>query len=137
MFIKDMRNEITKQFKGPSDICNIFYAGMKNILLVTPSAVILFDTELKTTVSEIKVANVRHAFWSPDMSMVALLSKHSTSSYGVRTLTASDCDCQQAAGAAQPDARGDPRQERGLGRRRHFRVHDAEPHQIRAASGVS
>ena len=78
VFIKDMRNEITKQFKGPSDICNIFYAGMKNILLVTPNSVILFDTELKTQVAEIQLAGVRYAIWSPDMSMVALLSKHST-----------------------------------------------------------
>ncbi|KAJ3382907.1 hypothetical protein HDU92_004501, partial [Lobulomyces angularis] len=75
--IKDLKNEITKQFKTPANIIDIFFAGSKNILLTTTNSVILYDTELRTNVSEISVqAAVRQVIWAADMSMVALLSKH-------------------------------------------------------------
>lgn len=50
---------------------------MKNILFLTPTSVVLYDTELKTQVAQITVSGVRYACWSSDMSLVALLSKHS------------------------------------------------------------
>ncbi|KAJ3292189.1 hypothetical protein HK104_005514 [Borealophlyctis nickersoniae] len=76
IFIKDLKNETTKQFKPPSTVTDIFYAGTKNLLLTTATSVILYDTELRTSVAELSVNGVRYAVWSPDMSMVALLSKH-------------------------------------------------------------
>ncbi|KAJ3090043.1 hypothetical protein HK102_004843, partial [Quaeritorhiza haematococci] len=76
ILIKDLKNETTKQFRAPQNINDIFYAGTKNLLLTTTTSVILYDIELRTTVAEINVNGVRYAIWSPDMSMVALLSKH-------------------------------------------------------------
>lgn len=55
ILIKDMRNEVTKQFKAPMNVCDVFYAGTKNILLTTQSSVILFDTEMRQNVAEINV----------------------------------------------------------------------------------
>lgn len=74
-----MKNEITKQFKGPVDTCDIFYAGLKNIIVVTKSTVHLFDTELRTSISEIPLFGVRHVIWSADMQFVAFLSKNGNS----------------------------------------------------------
>ncbi|TPX35194.1 hypothetical protein SeMB42_g07204 [Synchytrium endobioticum] len=76
ILIKDLKHEVTKQFKLPISVNDIFYAGTKTILLTTPTSVILYDTELKSSVAELNVNSVRYAVWSPDMSMVALLSKH-------------------------------------------------------------
>lgn len=76
VLIKDMRNEVTKQFATPLNCTDVFYAGTKNILITTSTSVVLYDTELRENVAEINVAGVRHVVWSPDMSMVALLSKH-------------------------------------------------------------
>ena len=72
-----MKNEITKQFKAPAGIVDMFYAGTRNLLLNTATSVILFDTELRTNVAELSVPAVRYVIWSTDMSMVALVSKHS------------------------------------------------------------
>lgn len=76
VMIKDMRNEVTKQFATPPNCTDVFYAGTKNVLITTTTSVLLYDTELRENVAEINVAGVRHVVWSPDMSMVALLSKH-------------------------------------------------------------
>jgi coatomer protein complex subunit alpha (xenin) len=78
IFIKDLNNEVTKQFKAPANVNDIFFAGTKNLLISTPTSCILFDTELKQSVAELNVNSVRYAVWSPDMNLVALLSKHST-----------------------------------------------------------
>ncbi|KAJ3129796.1 hypothetical protein HK100_008413 [Physocladia obscura] len=74
--IKDLANQPTKNFKTPGLVNDIFYGGSKNLILVTPTSVILFDTELKTSVAELNVSGVRYAVWSPDQSMVALFSKN-------------------------------------------------------------
>lgn len=71
-----MKNEITKQFKGPPDTLNIFDGGLKNIIVVTKSTVYLYDTELRTSVAELPIFGVRHVIWSADMQYVALLSKN-------------------------------------------------------------
>lgn len=76
VFIRDLKNENTKQFKPPANVVDIFYAGTKNLMMATPTSVVLFDTELRQTVSELNVNGVRYTVWSPDMSLVALLSKH-------------------------------------------------------------
>ncbi|KAI8815873.1 coatomer WD associated region-domain-containing protein [Fimicolochytrium jonesii] len=76
IYIKDLRNEMVKQFKPPSTVQDIQYAGSKNILLITSTSVILFDTELRTSLGELNVTGVRYVVWAPDMSVVAFISKH-------------------------------------------------------------
>ncbi|KAJ3344084.1 hypothetical protein HDU93_003247 [Gonapodya sp. JEL0774] len=76
IYIKDLHNEVTKQFKAPANVSDIFYAGTKNILIATPTTITLYDTEVRSTVSELSVNGVRYVVWSPDMNIVALLSKH-------------------------------------------------------------
>lgn len=44
---------------------------------MTSTSVVLFDVEAKVPVNEMSTNGVRQAIWSHDMSMVALLSKHS------------------------------------------------------------
>ncbi|KAI8925560.1 coatomer WD associated region-domain-containing protein [Entophlyctis helioformis] len=77
VFIKDLSNTVTKQFKAPPNVGEIFYAGGKNILLSTPTSVILYDTEVRAPLGEVSVSGVRYVVWSSDQSTVALLSKHS------------------------------------------------------------
>ncbi|KAJ3305877.1 hypothetical protein HDU76_004940 [Blyttiomyces sp. JEL0837] len=74
--IYDLSNNPTKNFKTPAVITDIFHAGSKNLLLVSSTSVILFDSELRSTVADLNVSGVRYAVWSPDQSMVALLSKN-------------------------------------------------------------
>ncbi|KAI8854997.1 coatomer WD associated region-domain-containing protein [Chytridium lagenaria] len=74
--IKDLQNTPTKQFKTPGVVIDIFNAGPKHILMTTSSSVILFDVELRNAAAELNVGGVRYAVWSPDGSMVALLSKN-------------------------------------------------------------
>ncbi|KAI8921109.1 coatomer WD associated region-domain-containing protein [Powellomyces hirtus] len=74
--IKDLKNEAVKQFKPNMTVQDIFYAGAKNMILTTATSVVLYDTELRTSVAELSVNGVRYVVWSPDMSMVAFLSKH-------------------------------------------------------------
>ncbi|KAI9098808.1 coatomer WD associated region-domain-containing protein [Phlyctochytrium arcticum] len=76
IFIKDLNDEAVKAFRPGMAVNEIHYAGAKNILLITPTSVVLYDTELRQATSELTVNGVRYIVWSPDMSMVALLSKH-------------------------------------------------------------
>ncbi|KND01360.1 coatomer subunit alpha [Spizellomyces punctatus DAOM BR117] len=76
IYIKDLKNETVKQFKPTVTVNDIYYAGAKNILLITSTSVVLYDIELRTSVAELTVNGVRYVVWSPDMSMVAFLSKH-------------------------------------------------------------
>ncbi|KAI8613530.1 coatomer WD associated region-domain-containing protein [Chytriomyces sp. MP71] len=76
IIIKDLANQPTKNFKPPGLVNDIFYGGSKNLILVTPTSVMLFDTELRSTIAELNVSGVRYAVWSPDQSMVALFSKN-------------------------------------------------------------
>ncbi|KAJ3109062.1 hypothetical protein HDU97_009180 [Phlyctochytrium planicorne] len=76
VIIKDLQNTPTKEFKTPGVVVDIFNAGPKNILMTTASSVILFDVEMRNSVAELNVGGVRYAVWSPDGSMVALLSKN-------------------------------------------------------------
>ncbi|KAJ1339880.1 hypothetical protein BSLG_005540 [Batrachochytrium salamandrivorans] len=76
ILIKDLSNTVTKQFKAPASASDIFYAGGKNLLVSTPTSMILFDTEVRAVVAELAVSGVRYIVWSADQSTVALLSKH-------------------------------------------------------------
>ncbi|KAJ3093508.1 hypothetical protein HK100_006568 [Physocladia obscura] len=57
IFIKDLTNQPMKTIKIPSFVNNIFSGGSgKNLILVTPTSAILFDTDLKMPISELNVS---------------------------------------------------------------------------------
>ncbi|OZJ05293.1 hypothetical protein BZG36_01950 [Bifiguratus adelaidae] len=74
--VRDLSNTVTKSFKTPTQVNEIFYAGTSNLLLATPNSVILYDVQQRRTIAEINTPPVKYVIWSNDMSMVALLSKH-------------------------------------------------------------
>ncbi|KAF9204235.1 hypothetical protein BGZ49_005548 [Haplosporangium sp. Z 27] len=74
--IRDLQNNSTKSFKTPSVVNEIFYAGTGQLLLSTPTSVILFDIQQRRTISEVTTHTVKYVVWSADMQYVALLSKH-------------------------------------------------------------
>ncbi|KAL2912119.1 hypothetical protein HK105_208395 [Polyrhizophydium stewartii] len=76
ILIKDLSNAVVKQFKSPPNVGEIFYAGGKNLLMTTPSTVILYDTEVRAPLAELPVNGVRYTVWSADQNTVALISKH-------------------------------------------------------------
>ncbi|EGF83385.1 hypothetical protein BATDEDRAFT_32736 [Batrachochytrium dendrobatidis JAM81] len=76
ILIKDLSNTVTKQIKAPINASEIFYAGGKNLLVSTPTSMILFDTEVRAVLAELPVSGVRYIVWSADQSTVALISKH-------------------------------------------------------------
>ncbi|KAI7861924.1 coatomer protein alpha subunit [Spinellus fusiger] len=75
--IRDLSNTVTKSFKTPAQVTEMFYAGTGNVLLATASSVLLFDIQQRRVVTELAVAAVKYVVWSADLSTVALLSKHS------------------------------------------------------------
>ena len=77
--IRDLTNTVTKSFKTPAPTTEIFYAGANSLLLSTATSIILFDIQQRRTISELPVGSVKYVVWSQDMSMVALLNKHSKS----------------------------------------------------------
>lgn len=78
ILIKDLDNNITKELKPSGDITEIFFAGGKNILLASATAVTLYDTESKAAVGEVAISGARYISWSSDQAYVAIISKHST-----------------------------------------------------------
>ncbi|KAF9927332.1 hypothetical protein FBU30_003331, partial [Linnemannia zychae] len=74
--IRDLQNNSTKTFSPPSVVNEIFYAGTGQLLLSTPTSVILFDIQQRRTIAEITTPPVKYVVWSADMAHVALLSKH-------------------------------------------------------------
>jgi coatomer protein complex subunit alpha (xenin) len=47
------------------------------VLLATSNSVVLFDVQQQERVNEVTTTPIKYAYWSTDMSMVALISKHS------------------------------------------------------------
>ena len=74
--IKDLSNSTTKTIKPPTGTTDIDFAGTGNLLLITPSAVHLYDIQQKKSTSELAVAGVKYVVWSKDGLYAALLSKH-------------------------------------------------------------
>ncbi len=74
--IRDLLNSVTKTFKAPSGTIDIFFGGTGNILLITPTAVVLYDIQQKKNVAELSVTGVKYVVWSNDGHHAALLSKH-------------------------------------------------------------
>ncbi|XP_068625550.1 coatomer subunit alpha isoform X1 [Battus philenor] len=75
LVIKNLKNEVSKKIATPT--CEeIMYAGTGMLLLREPDCVQLLDVQQKRTIACIKVSKCRYAIWNSDMSMVALLGKH-------------------------------------------------------------
>ncbi|KAI7900947.1 coatomer protein alpha subunit [Cokeromyces recurvatus] len=74
--IRDLSNKETKSFKTPGQVTDIFYAGPGTLLMATATSVFLFDIQQRRVTAELAVSNVKYVSWSNDMSMIALLAKH-------------------------------------------------------------
>ncbi|XP_026322907.1 coatomer subunit alpha isoform X2 [Hyposmocoma kahamanoa] len=75
LVIKNLKNEVSKKISTPT--CEeIMYAGTGMLLLREPDCIQLLDVQQKRTVASVKVSKCRYAIWNSDMSLVALLGKH-------------------------------------------------------------
>lgn len=74
--IKDLSNSTTKSIKPPTGTTDIYFGGTGNLLLITPTAVHLYDIQQKKSVAELAVSGVKYVVWSNDGLYCALLSKH-------------------------------------------------------------
>jgi coatomer protein complex subunit alpha (xenin) len=82
--IRDLANSVIKSFKPPVQTNEIFYGGTASLILSSATSVVLYDIQQQTTIAEISTPTVKYAVWSADGSLVALMSKHSTSSFAPR-----------------------------------------------------
>ncbi|PQE07931.1 coatomer wd associated region protein [Rutstroemia sp. NJR-2017a WRK4] len=74
--IKDLSNSTTKTIKPPHGTTDIYFGGTGNLLLITPTAVHLYDIQQKKATAELAVSGVKYVVWSNDGLYAALLSKH-------------------------------------------------------------
>ena len=74
--IKDLSNSTTKSFKAPDGTNDIYFGGTGCLLLISPTAVVLYDIQQKKQLADITVAGVKYVSWSNDGLHAALLSKH-------------------------------------------------------------
>ncbi|KAK2626269.1 hypothetical protein QTJ16_004531 [Diplocarpon rosae] len=74
--IKDLSNATTKTIKPPTGTTDIYFGGTGNLLLITPTAVHLYESQQEKTTAELAVTGVKYVVWSNDGSYAALLSKH-------------------------------------------------------------
>ncbi|KAJ2941519.1 hypothetical protein O0L34_g14564 [Tuta absoluta] len=75
LVIKNLKNDVSKKISTPT--CEeIMYAGTGMLLLREPDCVQLLDVQQKRTIASVKVSKCRYAIWNSDMSLVALLGKH-------------------------------------------------------------
>ncbi|KAK0611187.1 coatomer WD associated region-domain-containing protein [Immersiella caudata] len=74
--IKDLTNNTTRSFKPPIGTTDIYFGGTGNLLIITPTAVHLYDIQQKKTTAELAVNGVKYVVWSNDNLHAALLSKH-------------------------------------------------------------
>lgn len=74
--IKDLSNNTTRSFKTPVGTTDIYFGGTGNLLIITPTAVHLYDIQQKKSVAELSVNGVKYVVWSNDGLYAALLSKH-------------------------------------------------------------
>ncbi|KAL6852867.1 hypothetical protein ACO1O0_007415 [Amphichorda felina] len=74
--IKDLSNNITRSFKPPAGTSDIYFGGTGNLLIITPTAVHLYDIQQKKSTAELSVNGVKYVIWSNDGLYAALLSKH-------------------------------------------------------------
>jgi coatomer protein complex subunit alpha (xenin) len=74
--IKDLSNSTTRTIKPPTGTTDIYFGGTGNLLLITPTAVHLYDIQQKKSTAELAVTGVKYVVWSNDGLYAALLSKH-------------------------------------------------------------
>ncbi|KAK8076232.1 coatomer WD associated region [Apiospora phragmitis] len=74
--IKDLSNNIARSFKPPVGTTDIYFGGTGNLLIITPTAVHLYDIQQKKSIAELAVNGVKYVVWSNDGLHAALLSKH-------------------------------------------------------------
>ncbi|KAK2612216.1 hypothetical protein QQS21_001792 [Conoideocrella luteorostrata] len=74
--IKDLSNNTTRSFKPPVGTSDIYFGGTGNLLIITPTAVHLYDIQQKKSTAELAVNGVKYVVWSSDGLYAALLSKH-------------------------------------------------------------
>ncbi|KAK4222144.1 hypothetical protein QBC38DRAFT_490519 [Podospora fimiseda] len=74
--IKDLQNNVTRSFKPPVGTSDVYFGGTGNLLIITPTAVHLYDIGQKKTTAELAVNGVKYVVWSNDGLYAALLSKH-------------------------------------------------------------
>ncbi|EFY92404.1 Coatomer subunit alpha, putative [Metarhizium acridum CQMa 102] len=74
--IKDLSNNTTRSFKPPVGTSDIYFGGTGHLLIITPTAVHLYDIQQKKSTAELSVNGVKYVVWSNDGLYAALLSKH-------------------------------------------------------------
>ncbi|KAH7625872.1 coatomer WD associated region-domain-containing protein [Sordaria sp. MPI-SDFR-AT-0083] len=74
--IKDLTNNTTRSFKPPVGTTDIYFGGTGNLLIITPTAVHLYDIQQRKSTAELAVTGVKYVVWSNDGLYAALLSKH-------------------------------------------------------------
>ncbi|KAI1090563.1 Coatomer, alpha subunit [Rostrohypoxylon terebratum] len=74
--IKDLSNNTARTFKPPIGTTDIYFGGTGNLLIITPTAVHLYDIQQKKSIAELAVNGVKYVVWSNDGLHAALLSKH-------------------------------------------------------------
>ncbi|KAF7562135.1 hypothetical protein G7046_g2011 [Stylonectria norvegica] len=74
--IRDLSNNTTRSFKPPVGTTDIYFGGTGNLLIITPTAVHLYDIQQKKSIAELSVSGVKYVVWSNDGLYAALLSKH-------------------------------------------------------------
>lgn len=74
--IKDLSNSTTRSFKPPVGTTDIYFGGTGNLLIITPTAVHLYDIQQKKSIADLSVNGVKYVVWSNDGLYAALLSKH-------------------------------------------------------------
>ncbi|KAI0599643.1 Coatomer, alpha subunit [Biscogniauxia sp. FL1348] len=74
--IKDLSNNTARSFKPPIGTTDIYFGGTGNLLIITPTAVHLYDIQQKKSIAELSVNGVKYVVWSNDGLHAALLSKH-------------------------------------------------------------
>jgi hypothetical protein len=77
ILVKNLKDEVTKKCSPPDSATDaIFYAGTGALLCRSEDRMILFDVQQRATMAELATPYVKYVVWSPDMSLVAMLSKH-------------------------------------------------------------
>ncbi|KAJ1922602.1 hypothetical protein IWQ60_006417 [Tieghemiomyces parasiticus] len=76
ILIKDLSNTTTKSLKFAHPVTNLFAGPGSIILATTANAVLFYDVQQRIVLKEVNAAPVKYAVWNADMSLVALLCKH-------------------------------------------------------------
>jgi coatomer protein complex subunit alpha (xenin) len=83
--IKDLTNSTTKSIKSPANTTDIYFGGPGCLLLVTPTAVVLYDIQQKKQLAELAVAGVKYVVWSSDGLHAALRTFFLSQSTGFKS----------------------------------------------------